>query len=35
MTNLNNWIAAHRRLTVAGGLAIVGTILIITGSKAL
>jgi hypothetical protein len=35
MTALNDWIAAHRRLTVAGGLAIVGTILIITGSKAL
>jgi hypothetical protein len=35
MTRLNDWIAAHRRLTVAGGLAIVGTILIITGSKAL
>jgi hypothetical protein len=35
MTTLNNWIAAHRRLTVAGGLAIVGTILIITGTKAL
>lgn len=35
MTRLNNWIAEHRRLTVAGGLAIVGTILIFAGYKAL
>lgn len=35
MTTLNNWMAAHRRMTVAGGLAIVGTILIFAGYKAL